>query len=248
MRFEVFKRDKFTCQYCGKTAPDVVLNVDHIHPVKDGGDNDIVNLITSCADCNSGKGARKLTNDEVMAKKHKQLDDLQDRREQLEMMYQWQLGLLDIDNENANKLCNFWGILAPGWHVNDHGSTQLKAWMLKYGFAEIMESMKICASSYLVVVDGKSTGESWEIAFAKIPRVCASRKSGNGDLYYIRGILVRRFGENKKWYAWTYLQKAKKAGASIESLKEAALSADKWYDFCDMIDDFVKSQENNNGN
>lgn len=26
LRFEVFKRDKFTCQYCGRKAPDVVLN------------------------------------------------------------------------------------------------------------------------------------------------------------------------------------------------------------------------------
>ena len=246
IRFEVFKRDKFTCQYCGKIAPDVILNVDHIHPVKDGGDNDIINLITSCADCNSGKGARKLSDAEVMAKKRKQLDELQDRREQLEMMYQWQVGLLDLDNENVNKLCDFWRALAPGWHVNEHEATKLKAWMLKYGFSEIMESMKICASSYLDIEDGKATDESWNVAFDKIPRVCTARKSGNGDLYYIRGVLVRRFGENKKWYAWTYLQKAKRAGASIESLKASALSADKWYDWCDMVDAFVKSMEGEN--
>ena len=33
VRFEVFKRDSFKCQYCGKSAPDVVLEVDHIIPV-----------------------------------------------------------------------------------------------------------------------------------------------------------------------------------------------------------------------
>ena len=37
LRFEVFKRDSFTCQYCGKSAPDVVLHIDHIKPVKEGG-------------------------------------------------------------------------------------------------------------------------------------------------------------------------------------------------------------------
>lgn len=58
LRFEVFKRDKFTCQYCGRSAPDVNLQIDHIHPVAKGGDNDILNLITSCADCNSGKRDR----------------------------------------------------------------------------------------------------------------------------------------------------------------------------------------------
>lgn len=60
LRFEVFKRDAFTCQYCGRMAPDVILDVDHINPVSNGGDNDIVNLITSCKDCNRGKGKRKL--------------------------------------------------------------------------------------------------------------------------------------------------------------------------------------------
>ncbi len=57
VRFEVFKRDNFTCQYCGRKAPDVVLEVDHINPVANGGENDILNLVTSCRDCNSGKGA-----------------------------------------------------------------------------------------------------------------------------------------------------------------------------------------------
>ena len=37
LRFEVFKRDRFTCQYCGAKAPDVILHVDHIHPVAAGG-------------------------------------------------------------------------------------------------------------------------------------------------------------------------------------------------------------------
>jgi 5-methylcytosine-specific restriction endonuclease McrA len=56
LRFEVFKRDSFTCQYCGKSAPDIILEVDHIHPVSRGGEEDITNLITSCFDCNRGKG------------------------------------------------------------------------------------------------------------------------------------------------------------------------------------------------
>ena len=55
IRFEVFKRDKFTCQYCGRMSPDVILEVDHIEPVAEGGDNEITNLITSCRDCNRGR-------------------------------------------------------------------------------------------------------------------------------------------------------------------------------------------------
>lgn len=60
LRFEVFKRDRFTCQYCGSTPPKVVLEVDHIEPVSAGGTNDEGNLITACFDCNRGKAARDL--------------------------------------------------------------------------------------------------------------------------------------------------------------------------------------------
>ena len=54
-RFEIFKRDDFCCRYCGQRTPAVVLQVDHIVPVCDGGSDDEINLVTSCWSCNSGK-------------------------------------------------------------------------------------------------------------------------------------------------------------------------------------------------
>lgn len=62
LRFDVFKRDGFVCAYCGATPPSVVLQVDHIHPVAEGGKNALDNLITSCQPCNIGKGVNLLTN------------------------------------------------------------------------------------------------------------------------------------------------------------------------------------------
>ena len=59
-RFEVFKRDRFTCSYCGRTPPEVLLEADHIMPKAAGGSDDITNLTTACATCNSGKAARLL--------------------------------------------------------------------------------------------------------------------------------------------------------------------------------------------
>ena len=61
VRFEVFKRDGFTCQYCGATPPKAILHVDHINPVKLGGGNNRDNLITACDHCNLGKSARPLS-------------------------------------------------------------------------------------------------------------------------------------------------------------------------------------------
>jgi len=62
LRFEILKRDSFKCQYCGRSAPSVVLEVDHIHPVSLGGNNSPGNLVTACLPCNQAKRARTLEN------------------------------------------------------------------------------------------------------------------------------------------------------------------------------------------
>jgi hypothetical protein len=61
LRFTVFVRDNFTCQYCGRKPPEVKLQIDHTQSIKDGGTDDIQKLITSCEDCNLGKGSASLT-------------------------------------------------------------------------------------------------------------------------------------------------------------------------------------------
>lgn len=66
IRFEVLKRDNFTCQYCGAHGEGVVLEVDHIIPISKGGTSDMGNLITACFDCNRGKGSDLVTDKQAM--------------------------------------------------------------------------------------------------------------------------------------------------------------------------------------
>ena len=54
-RFKILERDGFTCRYCGRKPPEVVLEVDHIVPKSKKGTGSLKNLITSCRDCNVGK-------------------------------------------------------------------------------------------------------------------------------------------------------------------------------------------------
>jgi len=59
LRYDVLKRDNFTCQKCGATAKDgVKLHVDHIIPVYKGGKTTMSNLQTLCERCNIGKGTK----------------------------------------------------------------------------------------------------------------------------------------------------------------------------------------------
>jgi HNH endonuclease len=55
VRFEVFRRDDYTCRYC--RAADQPLTVDHVLPTVLGGTDDPSNLVTACRDCNAGKGS-----------------------------------------------------------------------------------------------------------------------------------------------------------------------------------------------
>lgn len=57
LRFEILRRDGHTCRYCGAAAPDAKLTVDHVVPLALGGTDDPTNLVTACAECNSGKAS-----------------------------------------------------------------------------------------------------------------------------------------------------------------------------------------------
>ena len=54
-RFNVFLRDKFTCQYCGSNKE---LTFDHLLPRSKGGKTNWNNVVTACSDCNVIKGGR----------------------------------------------------------------------------------------------------------------------------------------------------------------------------------------------
>lgn len=55
LRVLIIERDGFKCRYCGKTARETKLEVDHIMPVAKGGKTSLDNLETLCIDCNRGK-------------------------------------------------------------------------------------------------------------------------------------------------------------------------------------------------
>ncbi|MFQ5784426.1 MAG: HNH endonuclease [Alphaproteobacteria bacterium] len=57
-RFNVFLRDRFSCQYCGIGARTEELTFDHLVPRSRGGRTTWENVVTACMCCNSTKGDR----------------------------------------------------------------------------------------------------------------------------------------------------------------------------------------------
>jgi 5-methylcytosine-specific restriction endonuclease McrA len=55
-RYEIFSRDRYTCQYCGKRTRQLTL--DHVIPRYRGGQHTWENVVSACAQCNRRKAGR----------------------------------------------------------------------------------------------------------------------------------------------------------------------------------------------
>ena len=143
VRFEVFARDAFTCQYCGQRPPDVVLELDHIHPRSKGGSDDLLNLITSCWECNRGKAAKVLS--EVAPRPDADLMFLRVQQEIAEARrYITAKQERDAVYEQVrNELSRTWVELLD---ADQPDTPQWNTWISKYGFEEVEVAINICAS------------------------------------------------------------------------------------------------------
>ena len=171
-RFEVLKRDKFTCQYCGKSAPDVILEIDHIVPVANGGKNDIMNLVTACRDCNRGKTSKRLDDNSTIMIQKKQLNDIQERREQLELMVKWRQSLNEEFEIEVDAIRNFLSKYTSG-DFTKFGEFDIRKQIKRFGFNEVYTACEIAIDQYY-----KGDDDSLEHALSKIGGICYNRKHG----------------------------------------------------------------------
>ena len=109
-RFKILQRDDFKCVYCGASGQDnVKLEIDHIKPVAEGGGNDSINLVTSCRDCNIGKGKNLLEEAHVI---YAQKNEIQKRykhtfnQESIDSLLTKRENFLQFESQNLIVLVN----------------------------------------------------------------------------------------------------------------------------------------------
>lgn len=240
-RFEVFKRDSFTCQYCGKAAPDVILHVDHIDPVSKGGDNSILNLITSCAACNGGKGAIPLDDAAMLNKQRQQLAELSERREQLKMMLEWRKGMKSIDDMQLEAAKDHFSEIFQGYRIDADGAlAKLRDHLRRFGLQNVMDSMEIARETYAKQITTDNVNYAW----SKVGGICNNRsRPEESTVYYARGIIRKRFHYINELTALNILRNAKNAGVDDEYLKEVAKHAKNWTAWVDLMAEAIEAQK-----
>src|SRR3990167_7311576 len=75
LRFKILLRDNFICQYCGRKAPEVKLEIDHKIPLSKKGTNTPDNLVVACFECNRGKSWYSLDEKPVIKEKAIKIKD-----------------------------------------------------------------------------------------------------------------------------------------------------------------------------
>lgn len=243
MRFEVFKRDLFTCQYCGGKAPEVILHVDHVHPVVDGGLDVISNLVTSCQPCNLGKGARRLDDDSAIQKQRRQLEALEERRQQLELMLEWHKSLLgETDMELDALVEHVTGLLRKRPEHASHNilpdaRKALRKVLRKFGLAESLVAADVSFDHYDDACE--ALGKMGGVAFNR--RISANDPQHDDKRIVLAIARKKCFRYFPEHLAKMVVDDAFAAGLPVEFMRRVAALSRNWSDFAECLEDNTKA-------
>lgn len=156
LRFEVLKRDRFTCIYCGRTPPHVLLEVDHVVPKSAGGKDEIDNLITSCADCNRGKGAKLLEEGLAGAIGNRSVEELRERLEQARAYAELQAEVEQFVSDQLEQVWKLWcegfhGTSADGFYRVDYGfpaESRVRDTLKQLPLEEVLDAIRITVDKF----------------------------------------------------------------------------------------------------
>jgi hypothetical protein len=237
LRFDVFKRDQFTCQYCGLKAPEVVLQIDHITPVALGGGNDILNLRTACTACNAGKSDKPLSENATIDARRKQLEELEERRQQLDMMHEWHLSLADIDHKQVRMAEELWFkcLGKEDCELIADAFAHLQKVIRKYGFDATCSAIRI-ATNASQNGDKSPTEMFWKLGSIIVTKQRCDQDPDLKRLYYIRAIVRNRCPYIDDRQCMILLGDARTAAVSLDKIEDVAKRVRSWEDFREIVE------------
>ncbi len=239
-RFEIFKRDSFTCQYCGAKAPEVILELDHVDPVANGGSDDMLNLITACFDCNRGKSDRKLDDNSVILKQRDSLELLNEKRTQITMLMEWKTELLLMDDEQIEAV-NEYFLKLTGYSMSaSFKKLKLRPFLKKYGLSDLLEAIEVSCNTYYKA----GTADEIQMALNKLGGVLYNRKLKKNNPLLFEKNMVRSYARS----AFNYINEAEctslidnaySHGHTDKDIKEIVRKCKSWSAFRTALEDII---------
>lgn len=206
VRFEVFKRDRFTCAYCGRTPPEVLLQADHVVPRAAGGTDDITNLITSCQTCNQGKAARLLEEGTTPVVGRATVEELQERIDQAKAYMEAVAGWRSTQQDQVQLVVDAW---AKAYEAETEERPDGAVWVFR-GYGRWPEDRSI--RRFLRSLPLERVLEAVDITASRMDRpndqarryfygVCQRmlREVEGPPLYALDSPEVKEYGEDRYW-------------------------------------------------
>lgn len=142
VRFEVFKRDEFTCRYCGRRSPAVILEIDHVVPVSTGGSDAVENLVTACYECNRGKGARLLSTIPLEENLHERAVQIAERELQISEYDHWRAKQREREDRDLSSLRGQW---AEKWGGRYWKDSEARKALRVLSYQDLVDVLEIVA-------------------------------------------------------------------------------------------------------
>jgi 5-methylcytosine-specific restriction endonuclease McrA len=147
IRFDVFKRDLFTCQYCGRQVPQVLLDIDYLIPQAEGGTAVPNNLVTACVDCKKDNGVVPLNIGKIKNTRKQKIIAIQEKKLQIEEYEKFILDKKQREKQEIDEINSYWTELCDGeYSLNENGLETIKKFLAKMTSSEIKEAIEICAT------------------------------------------------------------------------------------------------------
>lgn len=162
-RFDVFKRDDFTCQYCNRKPPQVTLEIDHVIPVSAGGSDSDTNLITACFDCNRGKSSNGL--DAIPETIQHRIAVQRELAEQVEALNQFVIESRAKEEATVSALGRYWcnecgGGRKDKWTWGDARKRSARIFLKRLDLGRVYEAIDI-AIAKIRPLDYKHDEKAW---------------------------------------------------------------------------------------
>jgi len=233
LRFEVFKKNSFKCIYCGRSAPDVLLEVDHIIPVSKGGKNDLFNLVTSCFDCNRGKGKKKLSNNDEFNKQREELEVKNERLNQLNDLIRWRDEISNFEEKEINFFDDEFSRIFDR-RLSVVGRNYAKKIIKKHTLAKCIDILNELLNVDISKIDiFKHIDKCLTIKNSQIEKPYLK------DLFYIRKIILNKFDVEgyDKFELTNALEKNILMGVPIDILKKEAITSDSLWQYMQWLNE-----------
>jgi regulator of RNase E activity RraB len=230
-RFEVLKRDQFKCVYCGNSAPDFILHIDHVKPIADGGSSEIFNLVTSCDSCNLGKSDVPLNDYQSLSKQKLQMEIIENNQKELAELIEKQNRITGKENDEMEVISKYFKAFRE-IDLDDNEFKELKKLKNRFGLEELLISIKISMETY----------PTNHLACRKLGGILFNRKleRENPDLFEIMKI-KRKFsrGSEDRRNFIAVCQELLEDGWTVDIIIKISKGTKSYDDFYEKLEKFL---------